>query len=276
MISEEGADLLGRDLRGNIRWRKPFPHAEVGPMGYDAASPRTLLGIAVATDPRVIVVRADGGVEILNSDDGKRIGEQVFRSLAVEARAALALDGTVYFVANEGERLRIDAMRAGKYSTVYSDDAVSRQTRVVACFTGLLCFAESDGTVVALNASTWSVVWRTKLPGAVGVEPAGGLLFVHVRLPDSPVVPRFAVLDPAGRQLGSTTVGDSVPMPGTQGSVLRPATTGPVGNVSLLGLASDGRVGDLGAVEIGGGCAADPLYLICQTPIGFSYWTYRK
>jgi len=276
VVSKEGTDLVGRGLSdAKVRWRKPFANAEAFAMGSDNLLPRTFYGEAAATDARVIVVHYDSGaVEILNSADGTPVDPPASRPAG--SHPVLALDGTVYFVSDDDKPLRIDAVRDGKASTVYSDATVSQQTRVVACFTGLLCLAESDRTVVALDAKTWSVAWRTALVGAVSVEPAGNLLFVQVRLHENAVVPRFAVVDSGGRQLGPTAIGDVVPLPGSQGSLLRPGTTGPVGDVDFLALAPDGQIGDLGTIEIGGGCAADQVYLICQTAIGFSYWTYRK
>jgi outer membrane protein assembly factor BamB len=276
VISTEGTDLVGRGLHdAKVRWRKPFPNAAAFPMGSDAILPRTGLGLAASTTPRIVVEHADtSAVEVLNAADGSRIGKLAARPAGTHVTFATL--GTVYFVSDDDTLLRIDALRDGKATTVYSSATVSRQTRIVACFTGLLCFVESDGTVVALDASTWSVAWRTPVADALDVEPAGNLLLVHTLSKTTAPVPRFAVLDAAGRQLGSLTIGDLVPLRGSQGSVLRPATTGPVGDVDLLALSPDGHVGDLGTLEIGGECSADQLYLICQTAIGFSYWTYRR
>jgi outer membrane protein assembly factor BamB len=272
-VGVEGTDLVGRGLRdGNLRWRTAFSNEQAYPMGSGEALPRTFFGVLAATDPRIVVIHDDNPtVQILDSATGTRIGQPSNRPSG--SVPALSQGDTIYFVSAPGTPLRIDMLRAGTISAGYRDTTTYQGTGLVPCFTGLLCFEEAGGTVVALDPSTWTVAWRTHLDRTTGIEPAGNLLLVNIGSDFG--VMGFAVLDSTGRQLGRTTLGDVTPLAGSQGTLLRPATAGPVGEVDLLALSPTGQVGDLGNLRIGGTCAADQLYLICQTNTGFSYWTYR-
>ncbi|GIG60012.1 hypothetical protein Lfu02_43840 [Longispora fulva] len=274
-VATQRTELL--DWRtGATRWSVPTTGLQ------NVLSVRSVAGLGVSTDHRLLLVGQDHVLRVYDVRDGSLLltGPTVDGSVQ-------AYDGKAYVLG-----LGPDGV-SGRLSVFDLDDpgrglrllytARTEVTSVANCAPGLVCALEQavvepsgaavDSAVVAVDLNGGGERWRYRLTIPFGVLGMAG---------DRVLAPGV-VLDPGGRKLvGPPAEHLSLTGPTVDGGLLAysvPASGPATRSVDLdvYGvLLADGKVTTLGTVTVlPNSCSADQRFLACATDRGFEVWQYR-